>query len=139
MPTTQRSFLPSRQLLVGILAIGVALIWNPSRLDSRDKQLAKSLYRANCASCHGIDGRGEGPDADRVNFPMPDLMAKKLRRGNGIGQIRRAIADGAEPHGMPGYRGKMKSHELDLVTWELIRMRKTFARQSPPPPPPVSG
>lgn len=134
-----RSFRLSRQVIIGLVTIAVALIWNPSRLDSRDKQLAKALFRANCAACHGIDGHGDGPDAVNVGFPVPDLMVRKLKYGNGFGQIRHAIADGQPAHGMPAYRGKLKSIELDLVTWELVRMRKTFARQSPPPPPPVAG
>jgi mono/diheme cytochrome c family protein len=133
------SYRPSRQIIIGLVVIAAALIWNPSRLDSRDKLLAKALFRANCAACHGIDGHGDGPDADNVAFPVPDLMAKKLKNGNGFGQIRHVIADGRPEHAMPAYRGKLKSIELDLVTWELVRMRKTFARQSPPPPPPVAG
>jgi mono/diheme cytochrome c family protein len=136
---SKSTFRPSRQLIIGLVAITAALIWNPSRLDSRDKQLAKALFRANCAACHGIDGQGDGPDAVTVKYPMPDLMVRKLQHGNGFGQIRHVIADGVPDHGMPGYRGKLTSTELDLVTWELVRMRKTFARQSPPPPPPVSG
>jgi mono/diheme cytochrome c family protein len=139
MTTSQRPFRPSWQVLIGMGAIVAALIWNPSRLGSRDAQLAKSLYRANCASCHGIDGHGDGPDADSVNFPMPDLMTPHLRGGNGLGQIRRSVANGNPAHGMPGFHGKLMPHEQDLVTWELVRMRKIFARQSPPPAPPVSG
>jgi len=126
MPT--RAFRISRQFIIGLTAIGVALIWNPSRLDSRDKQLAKALFRSNCAACHGIDGHGDGPDAVNVSFPMPDLMVKKLKNGNGFGQIRHVIADGKQEHGMPAHRGKMRSIELDLVTWELVRLRKAFAR-----------
>jgi mono/diheme cytochrome c family protein len=136
---SKRPFRLSRQVLIGLVVIAAAWIWNPSRLDSRDKQLAKALFRGNCAACHGIDGHGDGPDAVNVSFPMPDLMAKKLKHGNGFGQIRHVIADGQPDHGMPGFRGKLRSIELDLVTWELVRMRKTFARQSPPPPPPVAG
>jgi mono/diheme cytochrome c family protein len=136
---SKRTFRPSRQLLIGLVAIAAALIWNPSNLDSRDKQAAKALFRANCAACHGIDGHGDGPDAGTVSMPVPDLMARKLKNGNGFGQIRHVIADGSPKTGMPGYRGKLKSIELDLVTWELVRMRKAFARQSPPPPPPVAG
>lgn len=134
-----RSFRLSRQFLIGLATIAVALIWNPSRLDSRDKLQAKALFRANCAACHGIDGRGDGPDVYNVSYPIPDLMAKKLKHGNGFGQIRHVIADGVPEHAMPSYRGKLKPIDLDLVTWELVRMRKAFARQSPPPPPPVAG
>lgn len=37
------------------------------------------LYTAYCASCHGLDGRGQGPAAPALKSKLPDLtlMAKK--------------------------------------------------------------
>lgn len=37
------------------------------------------LYTAYCASCHGVDGKGDGPAAPALKTKLPDLtlMAKK--------------------------------------------------------------
>lgn len=38
------------------------------------------LYRWNCAFCHGLTGRGDGPDADLFDPPPGDLRSKLVTR-----------------------------------------------------------
>jgi mono/diheme cytochrome c family protein len=39
----------------------------------------QEMYKAYCASCHGLDGKGSGPAASAMKQPIPDLtqLAKK--------------------------------------------------------------
>lgn len=122
---------PSIPVLIGLLAIGLAFAWNPGPRTQGDRQQAMAIYRANCASCHGIEGRGDGPDAARLPGGVPTLMTPKLSGGNGLGSVRHSIAEGRPQRGMPGFRGKLTSHELDLVAWEIVRMRKAYAKAHP--------
>jgi mono/diheme cytochrome c family protein len=39
------------------------------------------LYRAYCASCHGKDGRGNGPVVPALKVPPPDLTLLAARQG----------------------------------------------------------
>jgi mono/diheme cytochrome c family protein len=39
------------------------------------------MYKAYCASCHGVDGKGNGPAAPALKTPASDLT--KLASGNG--------------------------------------------------------
>ena len=39
------------------------------------------LYRSYCASCHGTEGKGDGPVAPALNSKMPDLTTIKQRNG----------------------------------------------------------
>lgn len=32
-----------------------------------------ALFRQNCATCHGLDARGDGPMAGVLSVPVPDL------------------------------------------------------------------
>ncbi len=41
------------------------------------------LYRLYCATCHGRDGRGNGPAAASLKVPPPDLT-RLARRRNGV-------------------------------------------------------
>ena len=41
------------------------------------------LYRGYCASCHGTEGKGDGPVAPALNSKMPDLTTIK-QRNSGI-------------------------------------------------------
>ena len=39
------------------------------------------LFRSYCASCHGRDGKGDGPVAAALNSKIPDLTTIAQRRG----------------------------------------------------------
>ena len=39
------------------------------------------LYRGYCASCHGTEGKGDGPVAPALNSKMPDLTTIAQRNG----------------------------------------------------------
>lgn len=39
----------------------------------------EQLYLRCCASCHGADGRGDGPVAPSLRQPVPDLTGLALR------------------------------------------------------------
>jgi mono/diheme cytochrome c family protein len=41
----------------------------------------KQTYMQSCASCHGIDARGEGPAAFVLKTPPPDLTRLARRHG----------------------------------------------------------
>lgn len=51
------------------------------------------LYRAYCASCHGKDGKGNGPVAPALKATVPDLTA--IAKNNGgkfpVARVRRII------------------------------------------------
>jgi mono/diheme cytochrome c family protein len=38
-----------------------------------------SIYRSHCASCHGLDGKGDGPVADSLRMRPNDLTSLKQR------------------------------------------------------------
>ncbi len=62
-------------------------------------------FRTYCASCHGADGKGEGPLAVNLRFQPPDLTLIAKRNGNEFPaeKIQR-IVDGRKPlagHGGP--------------------------------------
>lgn len=63
------------------------------------------LFRLHCASCHGPGGRGDGPVAEQLATPPPDLTRIAARRDGrfSTAEVERLI-DGRtaiEPHGTP--------------------------------------
>jgi mono/diheme cytochrome c family protein len=69
----------------------------------RDQPLIASirgdnLYQAYCASCHGVDGRGNGPMSSWLTTPTPDLTRIAARNGGKFPLDRVArIISGEEP------------------------------------------
>jgi len=62
-------------------------------------------YRTYCASCHGVDGRGDGPLAENLRFAPPDLTLLARKNGGRYpGDLVARVVDGRQPvdgHGGP--------------------------------------
>ena len=41
----------------------------------------QEMYKAYCASCHGLDGKGSGPAASAMKQPLPDLTQLSKKNG----------------------------------------------------------
>jgi mono/diheme cytochrome c family protein len=53
----------------------------PAGVDPVLAELGESVFRSYCASCHGLDARGNGPAARALNVPPADLRRIAARRG----------------------------------------------------------
>lgn len=53
-----------------------------------------TLYKAYCATCHGIDGKGIGPMTEWLKIKSPDLTRLSIREGGKfpIARVERIIA-----------------------------------------------
>ncbi|MDP1570983.1 MAG: cytochrome c [Vicinamibacterales bacterium] len=75
------------------------------------------LFRAHCASCHGVDARGAGPVAEQLRGIPPDLTAYALRNGGVFPRERlRQIIEGRHVpvHG---------TTEMPVWGWAFMRGR----------------
>lgn len=52
------------------------------------------IYRAHCASCHGLQGKGDGPVAGALTTKMPDLSTISQRSGGvfPVARVRKIIS-----------------------------------------------
>jgi mono/diheme cytochrome c family protein len=89
METTDRSFKKGWQLFF-VLAAGCALLAGASKQTQVNPEeqftpliysiKGPDLFRAYCASCHGLDAKGGGPAASALKAKVPDLTV--LTRDN---------------------------------------------------------
>ena len=70
-------------LVIGAALAATAVVAQPARTD-----LGKREYDANCAVCHGKDGKGNGAYADMLRKSAPDLTTM-ARRNGGIFPVAR--------------------------------------------------
>lgn len=67
-----------KRILSALLA--VSLLTQAHAADDVGKS-GKALYAQYCASCHGAEGRGDGPVAKSLTVEVPDLTRYAQRHG----------------------------------------------------------
>jgi len=98
-----------RVLKLKATVIGSALIAVCATVSAAE-DMGKREYDNNCAACHGMEGRGDGPYAGIVNTLIPDITALQ-RNNNGVFPYDRVyeVIDG---------RTELKGHgPRDMPIW----------------------
>jgi mono/diheme cytochrome c family protein len=91
---------------------------NPLRRSRKNISEGKTLYEANCASCHGASGLGNGPAAQALNQPPANIAATSRMPMAIDGYLYRTIAEGGAPlkSAMPAFGGALKPDQI----WQII-------------------
>jgi mono/diheme cytochrome c family protein len=92
--------IPKRILAAACLATAMSL---SAVAEDLSTYTAPQLFQRFCASCHGREGKGDGPVAPFFKLAPPDLTGLSRRSGGNFPTERvRRIVDGREvvsPHG----------------------------------------
>ena len=119
-----RSKTPNHFARFASLAALAALLAPTSAL-AADAEKAKGLYTANCASCHGETGKGDGPVAPAIPPPPPrDFMVGDFKydadEDGAVGtdaDLKALIAKGAAAFGgnlmMAPWAGLLSDEDID--------------------------
>jgi mono/diheme cytochrome c family protein len=115
--------------------------------DAKMAAAGATFFKVNCASCHGVDARGDGPIASQLRFAPADLTRLSRRNGGDFPteKVYKTIdgREGATAHGgsdMPiwgdsfrvaknGYSEKAAKEKID----RLVEYLKSI--QEPPEKP----
>lgn len=108
--------------LVAAIALVVAAGSASAQRKANRVDFGKAQFEANCASCHGANGKGNGPISDLLKKSPPDLT-QLAKKNNGVFPIERLyrVIEGSDvaSHGtreMPvwGYDYKVEAAEYYL-------------------------
>lgn len=93
----------------GLLALLLACVGGAATAQSAVYDPGKQEFSENCASCHGIDGKGNGPLGELLRKSPPDLT-QLAKKNQGVLPINRlyAVMDGA---GVPSHGSR------DMPVW----------------------
>jgi mono/diheme cytochrome c family protein len=83
----------------------------------RAAERGRQLYALHgCAACHGLEGRGDGPSAKRLDVPPSDLAdARTYKRGSSPSDIAASIRKGTGA--MPAFRDLTDPEAGDIAAW----------------------
>ncbi len=92
---------------------------NPVKANSASRARGKKLFQANCASCHGVQGKGDGPAGAGLHPKPADLETMAGRHPDG--DFAWKIANGRGT--MPAWKGTLKENQI----WDLVNYLQGLA------------
>lgn len=105
---------------------GAIAVTGPGPAFRPDTEVGRKLYLANCASCHGPAGRGDGLDmpVDEQGkvITVRDLTAGKFRGGGEPEEIFKRIVCG-----IPGTPMPVQESMTDEEVWQVVHYVKFLA------------
>jgi mono/diheme cytochrome c family protein len=85
--------------------------------------LGQKLYLANCFTCHGAEGKGDGPGAAALEKKPANLSQRIKSTGESDGELFWKISEGRAP--MVTWKASLS----ETQRWELVNyLRATFAK-----------
>ncbi len=94
---------------------------NPVEATETSVEAGEALFAANCAVCHGVEGRGDGPTAETLDPPPADLHADHVQV-LADGELFWVITHGVEGTGMPPWEDVLTEEER----WHVVNFIRTF-------------
>jgi mono/diheme cytochrome c family protein len=94
---------------------------NPVPSNANTIALGQKIYTANCFTCHGESGKGDGPGGAALEKKPADLGACIKSNNETDGSLFWKISEGRSP--MVSWKGSLS----ETQRWELVHYIKTFA------------
>lgn len=97
---------------------------NPYVNDPEQILVGEQLFEANCASCHGITGEGDGPASGGINPPPGNLAARHPSMSDSYMYWRISEGGLMKPFNsiMPGWKGLLDEESI----WQIISYVRTM-------------
>ena len=125
-------------MIAGWLAFTFALALLPTLTRAQEggppsqpsPERAASIFAQRCLPCHGQNGQGDGPQAQAVGLPMPDLTDPALARATTPARWFETITNGRQGTAMPPF-GPASSNPLsEQERWDLVFYLYTLSTPS---------
>src|SRR5262249_5745229 len=104
----------------------------PSEAVKKDPLLleGRNIYLSRCATCHGMEGRGDGPIAAHLlGPPVGNISDGKWKHGESPDDVYRVIAKGVNNTRMAGWHAALEPPQLRAVSAYVFHL----AGQKVPP------
>jgi mono/diheme cytochrome c family protein len=101
-------------------AMGLALVCGqalPRPASAEPDVKTVRLWKAKCASCHGVDGRGKTETGEKL--AIPDMTVADWQKKITDAQMKTSILDGVKrpgkAEGMDPYKDKLAPEQVDAL------------------------
>lgn len=101
---------------------------NPVPLDKQSLDHGKTAYNTTCISCHGREGKGNGPVADKWQGPNIPSLVSDASRNYSDGELYQIISHGK------GTMWSYKSQLRPMERWAVVHWIRVLQRAHHPEP-----
>jgi copper transport protein len=101
---------------------------NPVPPSTASIAAGQAIYQEDCAVCHGLEGRGDGPLGLTLNPRPADLTLHTIPGVHSDGQLFDWITNGYRGSVMPAWKDELS----DTLRWDLVNYLRTFAPGTTP-------
>ena len=118
-------FIAGAWLLIGAqsAADAQAIVRNPIAPTSESVAAGQVVYERYCQTCHGVNGRGDGPGGEGLEPPPADLAVHVPLHGDA--DIFRFVSDGIEGTSMVALADNLTDDEI----WHVINFIRAQAEE----------
>ncbi len=99
---------------------------NPVPANEAALAAGKALFAEYCAQCHGVGGKGDGPEAPMYDVKPADFTDAHMMGEMTDGGIFWKITEGRAP--MPPFKKRLTEEQR----WQLVNYVRTFAPKPAP-------
>lgn len=87
-----------------------------------DAKAGKKVFETNCASCHGLTGKGDGAVASALNPKPRNFVEAKFKYGSDDASLFKTISAGKGV--MPPWKGILSDKQINDVIAHVRTLKK---------------
>jgi mono/diheme cytochrome c family protein len=120
-PATESPAAETPAATEGAAPTGQAVAGAPAGADIAAGQ---QIFATNCATCHGSEGKGDGPAASALNPKPTDLAEGPYKHGGDFATWKDIIVNGVPGTAMAPWSGTLSEDQITNVTAYALSLKK---------------
>lgn len=88
-----------------------------------DAAKGKSIYQAKCVTCHGTQGKGDGPIGKQLKPPAGDFTSAESKKKSDA-ELLDVIQNGKPKTAMVAWKSQLSEAEIQDVLAYVLTLRK---------------
>jgi mono/diheme cytochrome c family protein len=88
-----------------------------------DAAKGKAIYQAKCVTCHGAQGKGDGPLGTKLKPPAGDFTSAESKKKS-EDELRNIIENGVSKTAMVAWKKQLNETEIQDVLAHVLTLRK---------------
>ena len=111
-----------------LLAVCFTMIYGLSSIShfvfaAGDAGKGKSIFQAKCVTCHGAQGKGDGPLGAKLKPPAGDFTSAESKKKS-EDELRNIIENGVPKTAMVAWKKQLNETEIQDVLAHVLTLRK---------------